>query len=361
MPSVWVCTHTLSLIFIFQTAMKSILFILSLLLPLFISAQTAESAEEILTAYEKYQATPNANKTRNDCHFVLQGGTYVIARCGNTPDTELLTARLPRIDIEDSTVIAFMQEYGADKFTDYYYMLLCLQKGDSFDDARDGISFSTRFPSRALNENDYAKLQDVFSSRNTLLHATYLEKMRFLFQNYGCTDKMTNLQPLIEKEVAESPLKTEILELYARYAPLRRGSRAPLIIGKDRDGKVFTSRRLAGKTIVVDVWATWCCNCIEKMPKFIRLSEEFRDHQDVVFIALSIDRQQAHARWLQASEKYGITAITQVIADPTFERDYCIAGIPRYIVIDGKGRIVSAFAPGPGEELKELILHTLKK
>ena len=43
-----------------------------------------------------------------------------------------------------------------------------------------------------------------------------------------------------------------------------------------------------------------------------------------------------------------------------FEDAYYVSGIPRYIIIDKEGKIVSAFAPSPGNGLEEIIEELLK-
>ncbi|WP_065218808.1 MULTISPECIES: TlpA family protein disulfide reductase [Butyricimonas] len=355
--------------------MKSVFSILSLFFALVSSAQTLQSTEkqkdsftsarEILTAYPNCSPKHSAANLRNKCHFILQGGAYIISHRGKPQDISLLLKHLPRINIEDSIVTAFMSQHGTAKFTDYYYMLQALKKGETFDAARDGISMSTEFPTRSLNHNDYTKLKDIFSHNNTLLHDTYLEKMKFLFRNNGYPKEIAKLQPIIESHVADSPLKQEILKLYAQYAPLAEGKPAPLSPLQDVDGKNYTFADFKGKVIVVDIWATWCCNCIEKMPKFMQLKEEFRGNSKIIFLTVSIDRKDARDKWLKAIKKNNMTDMLNLISTPTkesnFETEYHVVGIPRYCIIDKKGQIVTTFAPGPGKEMKELILNALKQ
>lgn len=353
--------------------MKFVLPILALFLVVASSAQTPPSTgkqktsfasvREILTAYPN--SKDPATRLQNNCHFILQGGAYVISQRGKAQDIALLLKHLPRIDIEDSIVTTFMNQHGAARFTDYYYMLQALKKGEEFDAARDGISMSTLFPSRPLNRNDYAKLKDIFSHHNTLLHDTYLEKMKFLFQNNGCPKEIAELQALIESHVADSPLKQEILKLYAQYAPLGEGKPAPLSPLQDVNGKNYTFADFKGKVIIVDIWATWCCNCIEKMPKFMQLKDEFQDNNNILFLSLSIDRKSAHGKWLKAIQENHMGEMLNLITAPSensnFEKEYLVVGVPRYIIIDREGMIVTTFAPGPGPEMKALILNTLKQ
>ena len=44
-----------------------------------------------------------------------------------------------------------------------------------------------------------------------------------------------------------------------------------------------------------------------------------------------------------------------------FESEYHVSGVPRYIIQDKMGRIVTAYAPPPGEGMEEIIEKTLNK
>ncbi len=44
-----------------------------------------------------------------------------------------------------------------------------------------------------------------------------------------------------------------------------------------------------GKTVLINVWATWCAPCVVEMPDLLK----FTKREDIVFIAMSVDQ---HAR-----------------------------------------------------------------
>lgn len=113
--------------------------------------------------------------------------------------------------------------------------------------------------------------------------------MKFLFQTHGYTEEMATLYPIIKSNLTDSPLKQEILDLYAQYTPLRKGQPAPLVIFKDSTDTKYTFSDFKGKIIVVDIWATWCCSCIEKIPKFLELQKDFQYNKDIIFLTISID------------------------------------------------------------------------
>ena len=127
----------------------------------------------------------------------------------------------------------------------------------------------------------------------------------------------------------------------------------------DAKGKEYTFAQFRGKIIVIDVWATWCSSCLAKMPDFIALRDRYAGHDDILFLTVSIDRSEARDSWLATIERRRMEGLLNLTPDcefqSQFESDYHISGIPRYIVIDKEGCIVTAYAPPPGGGLDEVI------
>ncbi len=284
---------------------------------------------------------------------------------GNVDGMNILLQPISLPELEHPVVIQFMEKENTLPFVDYYFMIKELKSGIPFDNARDGLTFTTEFKSRSLNRSDYNKLEMIFKSSNEHLKSIYLEKFKALFRNYGCTDNMYKLKPVIQNYIPDSPQKNEVLNLYYRYEKIRTGQPAPTPVLKDATGKEYNFKDFSGKVIVVDVWATWCCVCIEKMPAFMQLRDEFKNNDNVVFLTVSIDRKSARTKWLKATEDNNMTGMLNLIPDQdeesAFESAYCIPSVPRYLVIDRNGKIVDAYAPSPGIELKEMITNTLNK
>lgn len=92
-----------------------------------------------------------------------------------------------------------------------------------------------------------------------------------------------------------------------------------------------------GKTIVIDLWATWCRDCIVGMPKVKALQSEFKD---VVFVFLSLDKSQK--AWKSGIEKYKLSGehyYMQSGWDGVFGDFINLNWIPRYMVINKAGNI----------------------
>ena len=113
---------------------------------------------------------------------------------------------------------------------------------------------------------------------------------------------------------------------------------------------------------MVDVWATWCGPCRKEIPYLIKLEEEMRG-KDVVFIGVSVDEKKDHQAWLDVLDKEGLEGI-QLFASGWSQivKDYKIKGIPRFMVFDRQGKVVTIDSPRPSDpRLKALLDAELEK
>jgi len=93
-----------------------------------------------------------------------------------------------------------------------------------------------------------------------------------------------------------------------------------------------------GKTILIDIWASWCGDCIKGMPKVKALQAQY---PDVIYIFLSLDRKEAS--WKRGIKKYNVEGEHYFMPnakDCDFADFVDISWIPRYMLIDGAGEIV---------------------
>jgi len=72
--------------------------------------------------------------------------------------------------------------------------------------------------------------------------------------------------------------------------PTMRSDMAPTWEVQDLDGKAVKLEDFRGKFVVLNFWATWCEPCIGEWPQIDRLAERFADRDDVVVVAISIDK-----------------------------------------------------------------------
>ena len=356
---------------------KTIIFPLLVLLVLSCKANTQTDslwhkefacAQDIIDTYTAIKkATGKKDKEQhilNNCHYIWQCGEYMFNCRGKNEDITKLPKHAETLDLDNELVAQYMQEHKMARFADHYFTLQAMKRGCSFDASRDGIEMTVFFPIRGLNENDYLKLRTVFTCKNDALHAAYLKKMMHMLSNNGCNNELLAIRKLIEENVADSEQKEKVMALYDMYATIMPGVQAPNVTFKDADGKRYTIGDFKDKVIVMDIWATWCSSCLKNMPKFMELIKEFENRDDVVFFTVSTDSDDLKERWLAAIEKHNIGSMLNLTPDRSateqFEEKYFVSAVPRYIVIDKQGNIVSTFAPKPGEELKNIIIEALK-
>ena len=327
-----------------------------------------KSADEIVANFSiiKEQTGKSAAEVQmeNLCHYIWQSGEYMFRCRGKNEDIALLPQHIEELSFDNATVKAFMVKRDTARFADHYFTLRAMQHGDSFDESRDGITITVFYRPRSMNSNDYTKLKEVFSCNNEALHIAYMKKLKFPFRNSGCNEELYSVRALIEQNVKKSQLKDEILALFEAYRNIMPGETAATSVLKDTEGNDHTFAEFRGKTLVIDVWATWCSSCLAKMPDFIALREKYKGDQRIEFITVSIDRKEVKDGWLAAIAKRKMDGMLNLYPDCSFESqfesDYHISGVPRYIIIDRKGKIVTAYAPPPGGGLEELIEKTIE-
>lgn len=142
-----------------------------------------------------------------------------------------------------------------------------------------------------------------------------------------------------------------------------KGEPAMPFEGTTPDGKKVSLKDFQGKVVLVDVWATWCGPCRAQIPALKKLEEEMAG-KDVVFISYSVDKMSDVEKWKKMVADDNLGGV-QLIGDAAFQSPICtnykITGIPRFMVFDKKGRVVSIDAPRPSTpELKPLLEKCLE-
>ncbi len=92
-----------------------------------------------------------------------------------------------------------------------------------------------------------------------------------------------------------------------------------------------------GKTLIMDIWASWCGDCIKGMPKVKALQQRYKN---VTYIFLSLDRTQD--AWKKGIKKYNVKGENYYMQSGwkgPFGEFVDLDWIPRYMVVDAKGNI----------------------
>ena len=180
-----------------------------------------------------------------------------------------------------------------------------------------------------------------------------------------------NSDQSIDTSVVNSSLKSidPMLNSYRRYInadlamkrDLPKGTPSPLFIDYENiTGEKTSLSDLKGKYVYIDVWATWCGPCKAEIPSLKKIEKQYHG-KNIAFVSMSIDDDRSHGgSWEKANEDWkkmvaekelgGIQIFAPKGWKSEFVQDYRINGIPRFILVDPEGNIVSASAPRPSSE-----------
>lgn len=110
------------------------------------------------------------------------------------------------------------------------------------------------------------------------------------------------------------------------------------------DGRATPLSAWRGKTLLLNVWASWCAPCKEEMASLVRLQSALAA-DGLAVVALSIDKTPEPARAFLDRHALGALA---ALFDPgaVASRRLGVVGVPTTILIDGQGRELGRIESG---------------
>lgn len=163
-----------------------------------------------------------------------------------------------------------------------------------------------------------------------------------------------------EKRVTFRDYYNNIKEKFDESLLITAGQMAPVITLPDFEGKMVSFSDFKGKMVFLDFWATWCAPCLNEMPKSIELQNKYKD-KDVVFIYISIDSDLQKAKdYVKSQNIGGVHLFDSEGLKSDIARKYMIKTIPRYVLIDKDGKLITVNAPSPSQNIGYIIDEFLK-
>ena len=118
------------------------------------------------------------------------------------------------------------------------------------------------------------------------------------------------------------------------------------------NGGMTSLKDLRGKLIYIDVWATWCGPCLIEMPDLSKLIKEYSG-KNIEFVSISIDSKNNYDKWRKMVKEKDIGGIHLYDAEglnSDFMKAFSVGLIPRFMMIDEQGKIITGTAPRPSSD-----------
>jgi len=254
-------------------------------------------------------------------------------------------------------------------YPDYYLNINLpeLTKDDFLLKYPDGVDLMARLikvKNMIANKNPLdVTIEDKLSGiTNDLLKGELLIQEAAYFKSYlGFTELMSKYGKYIT--LPDQKERASEIATHLAVNETKPGQPAIDFSGTDSNGKTVSLSDFKGKMVMVDIWATWCGPCIKEMPFIEKLMEDYHG-KDIVFMGVSVDVPKDKPKWEKFLKDKNLQGV-QLFSGNGWESDiakfYQVNSIPRFLLFDKQGNIISTDAPRPSSpEIRQLIDNGLK-
>jgi len=162
---------------------------------------------------------------------------------------------------------------------------------------------------------------------------------------------LTRFESLCQSKNLVSDVKAK----FNNISPLLKGQKAPGFKIISQSNQVISLDDFKGKYLYMDFWATYCVPCIREIPYLNHLEKEYKG-RNIVFLGICIESRKEHWEKIISDKKpSGIQIWLDKDQTDKIKKDFKITVEPTYVLIDKNGKFVDSRAPGPSENIKEIL------
>jgi peroxiredoxin len=139
------------------------------------------------------------------------------------------------------------------------------------------------------------------------------------------------------------------------------GNPAPPFCLKTRNDRTHSLKDFKGKVVVLDLWSSWCNLCSIENKALKKIYRKFRGNKHVEFIGIGV--LDSFDEWKSALKLDRPVGIQLFDSARVVFKGYIDERIPKFVVIDKQGKVVTFMAPKPseGDALEKMIRREIEK
>ena len=115
------------------------------------------------------------------------------------------------------------------------------------------------------------------------------------------------------------------------------GDRVPALKFKAVDGTITPIESFRGKTVLIDLWATWCAPCVAALPSLAKLANEGKEKG---LVLVTVDRDEDPNKAAAYLKEKGLALANFHDGDGQIESMLGSSPLPRELIIDRDGWVV---------------------
>lgn len=212
-------------------------------------------------------------------------------------------------------------------------------------------------------ENLKGEVLQYFLTQTLLAHAAHVQPslLRQMHEHLKKTQNAEAMVKLVEDSLA-TRLAAKDDALVLEITDAQKPSDEMDVEVQGLDGKNFRLSELKGKVVYLDIWASWCGPCRKEFPHSKTLKEKLsnKEKKSIEFVYISIDNTETV--WKLAIEELGIEGVHGLSKGgwgSEVTAKFGVNSIPRYLILDKKGKVVDGNAPRPSDPRLLEILQKL--
>lgn len=204
----------------------------------------------------------------------------------------------------------------------------------------------------SIEEEKLNWIEQKFSFRDTFYknqEIVYLLWVNDIGSNYTKqSDLLTGLTNRVIKKYPNGKYNKALKKLADKNQRLTKGNPAPDFELEDINGKKVKLTDLRGKVLYVEFWASWCLPCVFEMKKVKKIKEHYKSNKDLMFVYIS--REENKDAWKYGIKEHKVEGLNLFGNNTGVIEKYDADGVPKFVLIDREGKIISSNAPRPSEE-----------